>query len=61
MPKMTKTQAKKRLEEARSKINAVFMANIHPRTASLSTGKPVQAADVIAIDKIIDKCLKRLG
>jgi len=48
MAKMTKAQAKKRLKEAKSKVKAVFVAG------SCST------QDMVAIEKILDKCLKRL-
>lgn len=53
MPKMTKWQAKKRLEEAQKKVQMVYISlvgNIHP----------VSTADMAAIEKIITKCLKRL-
>jgi hypothetical protein len=54
MPKMTRAQAKKRLNEARAKVKAVYMQPIGGNV-SVTTG------DMHAIDKIIEKCLKRLN
>ena len=54
MAKMTKAQAKKRLTEARSKVKAVYMA-VGPQVIAVST------ADMAAIEKILDKCMNRLG
>jgi len=54
MPKMTKAQAKKRLNEARAKVKAVYMS-YGWQTMVVST------QDMAAIDKIIEKCLKRLN
>jgi hypothetical protein len=54
MPKITKIQARRRLIEARQKIKAVYMSQTtHPVA--------VTSQDLIAIEKIIDKCLKRLS
>lgn len=54
MPKMTKTQMKKRIYEARGKIKAVYMSE---------TTNPVvlTTQEMAAIEKIIDRILKRLG
>jgi hypothetical protein len=60
MPKMTRAQAKKRLNEARNKIKAVYMASWDGRSG-FGLVAPVNTADMSAIEKIIDKCLKRLG
>jgi len=53
--KMTKAQAKRRLEEAASKFKKVYM------WASISGGRPVRTADMEAVEKIVARCLKRLG
>jgi len=50
---MTKAQAKKRLKEAKGKVMAVYVS-------TLVNPIPVTTADMAAIEKIIDKCLKRL-
>lgn len=52
MPNMTKAQAKKRLNEAKAKVMNVW---------SNSSTSAVTFADMGAIEKIIDKCLKRLN
>jgi len=57
MPKMTKAQSKKRLKEAKSKVKAVYMGVGPLRT----TFDAVSTPDMVAIEKIIDKCLKRIG
>jgi len=54
MPKMTKAQSKKRLKEAKSKVKAVYMSETTNPVA-------ITTQDMIAIEKIIDKCLKRLA
>lgn len=51
MPRMTKAQAKKRLNEAKAKVKAVYVTQLGT----------VSTSDMAAIEKIIDKCLKRLG
>ena len=53
MPRMTKAQAKKRLKEAKAKVMVVYVSYVYDRN-------PVNTADMAAIEKIIDKCLKRL-
>jgi len=55
MAKMTKAQAKKRLIEARAKVKAVYIYAFPSGPTSVTT------QDMAAIEKIIDKCLKRLG
>jgi hypothetical protein len=50
---MTKTQQKKRLFEAKKKISAVYMAGWGIQNPIVSV------SDVMAIEKILDKCLKR--
>ena len=60
MPKMTKTQAKKRLNEARAKVKAVYMSSASKVFPS-GIGDAVSTQDMYAIEKILDKCLKRLG
>ena len=59
MVKMTKSQAKKRLMEAKSKVKAVW-AN-YPSQFGTSGNSPVTFADMAAIEKILDKCLKRFN
>lgn len=57
---MTKAQAKKRLNEARAKIQLVYSA-----TNLIEIGNYlspiVSTPDMAAIDKILYKCLKRLN
>tara|TARA_R110001592_G_C13164430_1_gene749219 strand:+ start:2064 stop:2237 length:174 start_codon:yes stop_codon:yes gene_type:complete len=57
MPKMTKTQAKKRLAEAKNKVKAVYMATSRTNFSE----NAVTTQDMAAIEKILDKCMKRLG
>jgi len=53
--KMTKAQAKRRLLEAKSKFQKVYMAySLHPKPL-------VRTADMEAVEKIVARCLKRLG
>jgi hypothetical protein len=56
MPRMTKAQARKRLLEAKAKVMAVYVANAGTRYQFLA----VSTTDMAAIEKVIDKCLKRL-
>lgn len=49
MAKMTKAQAKRRLNESLAKVKAVYM----------SKHDLVSTADLTAMEKIIAKCLKR--
>lgn len=60
MPRMTRAHAKKRLNEARAKVKAVYVGSI-PYGLSGIAHQAVTTADMAAIDKIIDKCLKRLN
>jgi len=59
MPRITKTQMKNRLNEAKAKVMAVYTGSY----MHLGIGYPtiVTTADMAAIEKIIDKCLKRLN
>tara|TARA_R110000751_G_scaffold303107_1_gene417534 strand:- start:1608 stop:1784 length:177 start_codon:yes stop_codon:yes gene_type:complete len=58
MPRMTKAQAKKRLNEAVAKVKAVYVSlQNHPQGAYTC----VTTQDMAAIEKIINKCLKRLS
>jgi len=59
MPRMTKAQARKRLNEARAKIMAVYVANNGFGFGADSHA--VSTQDMAAIEKIINKCLKRLN
>lgn len=56
LPKMTKAQAKKRLIEAKAKVMAVYVANAGTRNQFLA----VSTTDMVAIEKVLDKCIKRL-
>lgn len=61
MPKMTQAQAKKRLNEAKAKVKAVYVSCLgRVATSPYGTG-PVHTADMAAIEKILNKCLKRLN
>jgi len=53
MAKMTKAQARKRLKEAKSKVMAVYVQH-H------ALGLGVSTQDMVAIEKVLDKCIKRL-
>jgi hypothetical protein len=56
--KMTKAQARKRLIESQNKIQAVYMATTGGRNGLRLA--IVSTQDMVAIEKIITKCLKRL-
>lgn len=60
MAKMTKAQAKRRLLEAQEKFKKVYMAHGSQWTGQLAFGA-VRTADMDAVDKIVARCLKRLG
>ena len=51
LAKMTKAAARKRLKEAKDKVKKVYI--YYGMSA-------VQTADMNAIEKILDKCMKRL-
>tara|TARA_R110000803_G_scaffold4729_1_gene15802 strand:+ start:235 stop:399 length:165 start_codon:yes stop_codon:yes gene_type:complete len=53
MAKMTKAAARKRLKEAKAKVMAVYMQG-HGVSFGVST------QDMVAIEKVLDKCIKRL-
>ena len=55
---MTKAQARKRLIESQNKIQAVYMATTGGRNGLRLA--IVSTQDMVAIEKIITKCLKRL-
>ena len=57
MPRMTKAQAKKRLNEAQAKVKAVYIST----TAGGLLNQVITTQDMSAIEKIINKCLKRLN
>ena len=54
MPKMTKAQARRRLQECQRKIYAVHYGSIGMDV------DPITMNDYVALDKILNKCLKRL-
>ena len=57
MAKMTKVQARKRLAECKSKINAVhYNASIDARYFNAVTDK-----DYLEMMKILDRCIKKLS
>jgi len=58
MPRMTKAQARKRLNEAQAKVKAVYVAHFGSQPVP---NLVVQTADMATIEKIITKCLKRLN
>lgn len=61
MPKMTKAQAKKRLNEALAKVKLVYLCHFgHVDKWTVNRG-PVDTSDMAAFEKIINKCLKRLN
>tara|TARA_R110000751_G_scaffold216455_1_gene319713 strand:+ start:169 stop:351 length:183 start_codon:yes stop_codon:yes gene_type:complete len=60
MPKMTKAQAKRRLNEAMKKIQSVYIQGFMSNPNNM-VGHVVQTTDMNAIEKIISKCLKRLN
>jgi len=53
MAKMTKAQAKRRLLEAQAKFKKVYMWDVGSAI--------VKTSDMEAVDKIVSRCLKRLG
>lgn len=59
MARITKTQMKKRLQEAKAKVKAVYTGSYMHLGMGYST--IVTTQDMAAIEKIIDKCLKRLN
>ena len=54
MPKMSKTAQRKRLQEAMAKIRAVYLAQ-----DGFASGV-VTVTDVVAIEKILSKCMNRI-
>jgi hypothetical protein len=58
MPKMTKAQARRRLQEAEAKFKKVYMAYIGPVGHTIS---PVYTADMEAVSKIVKRCVKRIN
>ena len=52
--KMTKAQARKRLKEAQAKVNNVFVNSWR------WTEDPVKGTDIIAFEKLFNKCINRL-
>jgi hypothetical protein len=61
MPRMTKAQAKKRLNEAVAKVKAVYVAQMGGQSYASPLYGAISTQDMAAIEKIINKCLKRLG
>ena len=57
MAKMSRAQARNRLIEARLKFKKVYMAPTLDRRVSES----VKTSDMEEVDKIVTRCLKRLG
>jgi len=56
MPRMTKAKARKRLREAAAKFQKVYTAsNLQGPYDSI-----VHTADMVAVEKIVAKCLKRI-
>ena len=56
MAKMSKAQAKRRLKEAQAKFK-----NVYINYDAVQQKSPVKTADMAAVEKIVERCLKRLG
>jgi|TARA_R110002110_G_scaffold95974_1_gene247693 hypothetical protein len=54
MAKMTKAQAKKRLQEAKAKITQVYLKQAMTGSGWVATN------DLVAIEKILNKCINRI-
>jgi len=54
MVAMTKAQAKKRLKEAKKKVQSVYLFQ------NFNAPHPVQSQDLVAIEKILNKCINRI-
>jgi len=61
MPSMTKSQKIKRLREAEAKIKAVYTSSWSKNSAYSERKTAVTTADMAAIEKILNKCMNRLG
>jgi len=61
MAKLSKAKARKRLLEAQRKFQKVYM-EYNPRGSSgLSFApSPVRTADMVAVAKIVERCIKRI-
>jgi hypothetical protein len=58
---MTKTQARKRINEARAKIMAVWnQQNLAGNAGDATYIRAIQVQDLIAFEKMFDKIMKRL-
>jgi len=55
MAKMSKAQARKRVMEARKKLMGVYSAD------NSAVYNSIKGQDMMAIDKILDKILSKLG
>jgi hypothetical protein len=59
---MSKAEAKRKLYEAQAKIFKVYAARFDTKGAiATMASQAVKSDDMKAIEKIIDRCLKRLG
>jgi len=59
MAKLTPAKARKRLREAEAKFKKVYMS-YSISGIGRSGGAPVRTADMEAVSKIVERCLKRL-
>jgi len=57
MAKLTKAQAKRRLREAEEKFKKVFMYWV---TGQGGVQQIVTTSDMVAVSKIVDRCVKRI-
>jgi hypothetical protein len=60
MAKMTKAQAKKRLNEALAKVKLVYISHFGRVDAFSVRGGPVDTTDMRDFEKVINRCLKRI-
>ena len=54
--KMKPEEIQRRLKEAKAKVQKVYLWD-----SSMGGVPAVTTADMVAVEKILDKCLKRLG
>lgn len=59
MVKMTRAEARRRLHEAEAKFKKVYLAWIPGQFQS--GGRVVKTPDMEAVEKIVARCIKRIG
>jgi len=57
MARMSKSASKKRLMEARKKFQAIYVNGVN----GIHMNMAITTQDMAALEKIIDKCMKRLN